>query len=393
MDTREAEHRVARLGRGRKILYALLPVVLLLLAVEGGARIIEYTGSAPRVDLDLGFNPDIGYFDSPYEGRKRRPNLWDGTPEETTFAAEKPPGTFRIFTLGGSSVAFLQDHLKELEKGLNRRFEGPFEQIQIINAGAPSFGSQRVLFIAREALTYDPDLLVLYTGHNEFEDLKQMEVARLGLSPLQEVLIHSAACRLLWAHWKAASLRVFKNERNLEILRSSPNSSPEEWEQTLSRDALSSRMEAFHNNLRIIARLCRDEGVPLITGTVPSNHWEPSLLDVRSQEEYGEELVPLLENRRYEAYHAAVRELLARSLRRQSSDTENAIIRAVADEFGLPLADVRRAVRKVEPHGIPGETLFDDCCHLNEAGNDVWIETYTPLIRRAIERAAAEQGP
>ena len=66
--------------------------------------------------------------------------------------------------------------------------------------------------------------------------------------------------------------------------------------------------------------------------------------------------------------------------RSQSSDIENSIIRSLAAKYGLPLADVENAVIQAEPHHVPGETLIRDWCHLNVAGNAIWIEQYEPKI-------------
>ncbi|HRZ16716.1 MAG TPA: SGNH/GDSL hydrolase family protein, partial [Candidatus Hydrogenedentes bacterium] len=72
------------------------------------------------------------------------------------------------------------------------------------------------------------------------------------------------------------------------------------------------------------------------------------------------------------------------SPRHQSSDLENAILRELAAENGVPLADVEAAVIAAEPHGVPGETLFNDHCHLNPAGNALLVRVYEKEILRAL---------
>jgi Flp pilus assembly protein TadD len=87
------------------------------------------------------------------------------------FPADKEPGTYRIFALGGSTTAgrpydaefafpaWLQRYLDQAAP--SRRFE-------VINAGGISYASYRVAVLMRELLRYQPDLFVVYTGHNEF---------------------------------------------------------------------------------------------------------------------------------------------------------------------------------------------------------------------------------
>jgi len=87
------------------------------------------------------------------------------------FRAAKPADGFRVFVLGGSSafgfpwgarVAFprlLGDAL---------RAAWPERSIEVVNAAAMSYGSHRLRILTHELLRYDPDLLILHEGHNEF---------------------------------------------------------------------------------------------------------------------------------------------------------------------------------------------------------------------------------
>ena len=62
----------------------------------------------------------------------------------------------------------------------------------------------------------------------------------------------------------------------------------------------------------------------------------------------------------------------------------------MASRTGVTLADVEEAVSRHEPHGIPGETLFADHCHLNDRGKDVWLDVYTAAVARVL---AVDAGP
>ena len=76
----------------------------------------------------------------------------------------------RVFALGGSTTqgepysnetAFPQWMGIALEQALDR-------EVEVINCGGLSYASYRVLAILEEVLDYDPDLIVVYTGHNEY---------------------------------------------------------------------------------------------------------------------------------------------------------------------------------------------------------------------------------
>ncbi len=89
----------------------------------------------------------------------------------TSFPFEKQRDVFRVFALGGSTTQgqpyrtetafpkWLQLHLQAA---------APEKAIEMINVGGISYASYRVSAILDEVLQYEPDLIVLYTGHNEF---------------------------------------------------------------------------------------------------------------------------------------------------------------------------------------------------------------------------------
>ena len=91
---------------------------------------------------------------------------------EQKFKAGKEPGTFRIFTLGGSTT-YGRPYMDPssfsgwLRKLLARVPESG-KRYEVINAGGISYASYRVVNILEELLSYEPDLFVVYTGHNEF---------------------------------------------------------------------------------------------------------------------------------------------------------------------------------------------------------------------------------
>lgn len=88
-----------------------------------------------------------------------------------SFPAKKAPGTFRIFSVGGSTAyghpwrdpvsfsGWLRELLPVADPG--RRWE-------VINAGGISYASYREAKLINELAAYEPDLFLVYSGHNEF---------------------------------------------------------------------------------------------------------------------------------------------------------------------------------------------------------------------------------
>ena len=164
-------------GRQKRIaalaypLLILLPLVLLGLA-EGALRLLDVSDPDDVPDPFIGLLEGHRVFQLESSrgvyaidrSRSRSFNV-------QSFPAHKAAGTCRIFCLGGSAaygypfgapVAFprwLADGCTHLWP--DRRFE-------VINAAGMSYGSYRIRALITEILAYDPDLIVIYSGHNEF---------------------------------------------------------------------------------------------------------------------------------------------------------------------------------------------------------------------------------
>jgi len=133
-----------------RLLAVSLPLVLLVLL----ELVFRVAGLFP--DNSSRLNP-VGF-----EAGTRFFPQWD-----QEFAAAKPPGTRRIFTLGGScTYGFRVDRPfgELLAESLGERGG----RVEVINGGYPAYGSHRVLAIARRAAEFSPDWFVVYMGHNEF---------------------------------------------------------------------------------------------------------------------------------------------------------------------------------------------------------------------------------
>src|SRR5690606_36651928 len=102
-----------------------------------------------------------------------------------SFPARKQPGTFRIFTLGGSTTyghpwrasTSFSGWLRELLAGLDTSAGGP-RRFEVINAGGISYASYRATRLAAELARFEPDLFVVYNGHNEFLEERTYREAR-----------------------------------------------------------------------------------------------------------------------------------------------------------------------------------------------------------------------
>jgi len=87
------------------------------------------------------------------------------------FPKEKDPGVYRVFCLGGSTTYGHPFRDTHSFSGWLRAFlakADTLRRFEVINAGGISYASYRVAALMEELSRYQPDLFVVYSGHNEF---------------------------------------------------------------------------------------------------------------------------------------------------------------------------------------------------------------------------------
>ena len=146
---------------------------LALIALAEGVCVLFGWGQLDEVnDPFVGFEATILLFEvdeqkSEYRTSPARVRFF--APQR--FAATKPANGFRVFCLGGSTV---QGRPYSAETSfttwlrLRLAAADPAKQWEVVNCGGISYASYRLVPILRECLEYEPDVIILFTGHNEF---------------------------------------------------------------------------------------------------------------------------------------------------------------------------------------------------------------------------------
>jgi hypothetical protein len=414
MDMRDTQENGSyHFGWRKTLVYSLLPLLALTGLLEGAARLAELKWPPVPVDIGMGFtagsrlfvpcpfldgwmmtDPNKAIFQGNYVDTHETISDLPTMPfRRSLFARKKPPQTLRLFFLGESSINYIDWQLSELAKRLKERFP-EFAKVEVIDCGGCAYGSHRIVPIMAEVLQYEPDIVLLYAGHNEFEEQEQMRFVNPHLAPLQHVLWKSAFVRFLRDRLAAARVQGMYAERNRQIL----GKKVEPWDfdaRTLSKEQIDVRMLAFRRNLESMAQMAREHNVPFIMGSIPSNLMKPNLISP-DKERYESEVLPKFAAGDYENGKKIAQDILRHASRHQASDIENEILREVARAYNAPFAEVEKRVTEAEPHHVPGETLFNDHCHLNETGNDLLAATYedkiVDLLRRMGHTEHASSG-
>ncbi len=172
-----------RLSRGRRYLFSTVILVLLVGLIELVLRLPALASRLPSPDASHGFASRV----DPFEVRDDRIVLRPGT--QRTFnpldlERHRSPGSVRVVVLGGSSTYGFPygdsiSHPRFLAHRLEELFPG--RTVEVANLAGMSYGSHRIAGLLRWALTLDPDLVVLDTGHNEFVERAAYDRAIGGL--------------------------------------------------------------------------------------------------------------------------------------------------------------------------------------------------------------------
>lgn len=365
--------------------WAMLPVLLFFGLAETAARVRERWVPPMAVDAGQGFDPASLLFTSAGNGYMETNPEKRVSFQHQRFRLEKDPRTLRVFALGGSSVNYLDYEFSQLKQELEKALSGRYDTVEIINCGGLSYGTHRLVLIASEIVQYEPDVVLVYSGHNEFEEIEQMHLAGRSNIAAQRTLGRSALYRFLRDTLARRRITHLEEARAARDLATSVPDSSRSWMHVFTPEEIQERMQAYEANLDTILQMCRDRGIAVVIGTVPSNLWRPNLPGKEGA--MYEEAKALFNQGRYEEGLDVGRRILRNaSPRHQSSDAENEIIRALAQKHRISLADVETAVIATEPHGVPGETLFNDHCHLNPEGNTILRKLYQERILELLSR-------
>lgn len=261
-------------------------------------------GTPPLYRLVTPDDPDK----RPY--RERSPNKKQHY-RDAPFMDEKGPSELRVFAIGGSSVrsdAFMEPDGSfswMLQRYLNGAMRGPDERrrfARVINAGGGGMGSLQNLEVLREVLDYSPDLLVVYPegGEKNFiGDSPQAVLAKADDgSPARPAVRRALAGLRLYqmvrdafrwvqddayarymplpdsesnaipSAFSAISLSIvakdFSPQTFTRIFEMKRDRVPPLMEGLISNQEIEIAHDRFRRNLRSMASLARDAGVPLL---------------------------------------------------------------------------------------------------------------------------------
>ncbi len=251
----------------------LLLSVLILVSIEFALGIAGVGQGVETNNWSRGFDPSARYLVPVPE----TPGAWQTRfKHKTRPEVTVPPKSdlVRVITFGGSNVhGFPVRYLKNLLNKNVPASEGSEELYEVINLGRPGYGSERVKFIFEQALeVLDPDVVILYTGHNEFvergfqidlEEASAGDWAQVPLEFARETRFFNAVANHYADRGQAAA--------------PSRQAEPEAWDNEYAKfkhityDETTTYFDALEENIASMCRAADDKGVRMILSTVIYN--------------------------------------------------------------------------------------------------------------------------
>lgn len=307
------------------------------------------------------------------------------------FLLAKKPGTMRIFLIGGS-VAYnfgfynFEDDLKAVIR--DRDFE-------IISCGMGAYDSYRDMLVEKEILSYKPDLIIVFSGNNEFYSKAKFNLCCYKLN------------NFLRKSWIYRIAQEYTLERLIKY-------------NIIYYKETAERMMEYKKNMQIMTRMAKLKRVPIVLCTLPDNFRDSAPRGIPpldknyifahfllTKKDYHNAVVlfkRFIENnpsnafgfyflaRAYEGIndYSKAKENYLKSLELdfgngRASIQSNNIIRAICKQGGAGLADLETAFIDMAPHGLLGKEQFSDECH--------WYMDYNPLVAAVIIKTLFQNAP
>ena len=345
----------------KKIVFSLLAGSLFFILAEAVTRLAGFEYIPFRDDFEI--TPEYRLFERKGKVYSTAPSkLGSFVPQE--FPADKSSDEYRIALLGGSSINYLGD-IGHLKAGLAEKYPG--KKFTLINVGGIGYGTTRLLLHLQEVIQYRPDLVILYSGHNEFtEDYIRGRYYNYGFfEKWHDRLVVSSRFYALFAY---AGHKLAEKKIEMAREKRHPFFTPEfafGWEEEFDRDEI---YREYRRNIVEITGRAREAGIDIVICTVSYNRMEATYNVQKT--DYNKGQGPYQEGDYTKALYYFEKGIDQEPHPLRATETSNGIVKEVAARYAIPLVDVDGIIKRdYAVNGIPGPDLFDDHCHLNKKGN------------------------
>jgi hypothetical protein len=377
----------------RRLVYGVGFAAILWLGIEGLSRLIW--GPPPPSDMVVRMSQCALVIGAEQSMLDCKP----GEHADLRFPTQPEADIPRVVFLGGSSVR--ETHIQSAVTNFPMEVAKLLPSVEVLNLGVPGMGAANVAVLASQLEAISPDLVVMYTGHNDYSSdvfHGAIRATRLWMLPVYRLLASS------WVHGALArrARGTPRHERPQGLVI--PTSD------TLAgdvRDAVDARFEA---DLRLavelspapvfLCTLLRNPAVPptgVLTKDQPEcadqlNKLVQLQLDARAQSAaartacgessitaWWQSVAHRSAQQTPEAIEAWYRSLDTDAIPLRAPPSADRIIRTIANETGATLVDLEQALGP-----LPPSRLFVDTLHLSPQGAAAVAEVLAAEIDKAL---------
>lgn len=399
----------------KKFAIILATTAALILCIEGILRIFDIHYYIPGLETHNQLNSHSKARLSKYFIESHDKNFLETKPEITEkddrpyalgvkqrFSKMKNPNSIRVVFIGDSNIYNFNDHHPVFTECLEKKTS---RKVEYINMAFQSCASTRSLLSLREALTLQPDFIVIYTGTSEFISACNMKTFPDpdGMQRWLITLYLNSSFFQLSARLASMLGETF-NARLLDSL----------VVQKYSKEKHESFFADFKKNLSEMAKLAHNNKATLVFSTLAYNYMVPPISataaenkrfeimqsrSMQEQKQYFDSIRYKISNNssspfeEYELGQYLYRQKDFKKAKRhidnaftrlnrpaRASKRMNQIVLEVASATNTPFVDIKTIADNAAPHGMADESICMDHCHLNERGNKIMAKAFCSKI-------------
>jgi tetratricopeptide (TPR) repeat protein len=253
----------------------------------------------------------------------------------------------------------------------------PSSKIEVVNLGLTAVNSYTLRDLFPDILEQKPDLILIYTGHNEY-------YGALGVGSIESLGTSREMVNLILYLNKYKTVELLRNtiQWGLKLFSNEEKSSGT----LMSRMAKDQYIEfgsgdynngisQFKENLEDMLRMAQEKNVPVILSTLTSNLKDQSpFISIKSEkypraDEIFKQAKKELELDNYKKADSLFR--FAKDLdglRFRAPEEFNTVIRSLCSKYKLPFADIDKTFASSSPGNIPGDNIMTDHLHPTLSG-------------------------
>lgn len=374
-----------------KVLATLFPIILLVL-LEFVLRFFHY---GHNTDLFVK-EPEGEYITlNKYASDKFFSDTANATKGNSEiFQVNKAPNTFRIFVLGESTtIGYPYFHNGSFHRWLKYRLMQmyPAKNFEIINLSLTAVNSYTVLDFGKQLAQYQPDAVLIYTGHNEY-------YGALGVGSTSYIGSN---------HFLVQTLLKLRTLKVVQLLNNFLKSVSGVFSKHRAddRETLMRRMAArqhidlnsvdykaginqYNQNMTELCHLLNEQKIPTFLSTVVSNEKDmaPFISNGNGPGsaigfyKAGQQAMAKDNYSTAKNYFDQAKELDA--LRFRAPEAINIIIKKLAAEFPeVHLVDTKKEFEQYSPHGILGNETILEHLHPNLRGYAIMSDAFFQAIQ------------